>query len=109
MLEKKIRFRFKGGRFNIKISGKDVKSALGELYENLVKPSGNSEREMGFAAVNMFLSLFGEEVTEKLLLLCQNHPDKTMKKLKRVIKYGLYPLTARQTRLEDRRGVKKYL
>ena len=156
-VKKTIRLKLGKEKIVVQVNGRDVKKALGDLYERLItgrdvprflgggtpsgvsggispasrpvstsgstassqfaagelaaviKPSENAETDAGFAAVDMFLSLFGEEITEKLLLLCQKHPGITMKKLNRLIRRGLYPLAARQTRFEDRRGVRKYL
>ncbi|MCL2077393.1 MAG: hypothetical protein FWH08_03190 [Oscillospiraceae bacterium] len=115
---KKIRLKLGKEKIKKEITGEQAQNLLGRLYEDLeaisfsVQSGENSESDAGYAAVNMFLELFGKKLTEKLLLLCKENPESSeriMKKLKRVIKCGLYPLAKRQRRLEDRRGVKKYL
>ncbi|MDR2558760.1 MAG: hypothetical protein LBC86_04345 [Oscillospiraceae bacterium] len=107
MPHKKIRFKLDDENVIVCVSGEAAKNALGALYERLIKTREN--HEAGLAAIEMFLMLFGEEITEKLLCYCMQKPEKAMKKFGRVIKRKIYPLAVRQRKHEDRQGVKKYL
>jgi hypothetical protein len=111
VIKKKIRLNLQGEKVILTVNGKDAINALGELYENLTDSIGDrtQSNEAGYAAINMFLNLFGEEITEKLLLYCEKKPEKAMRKYGRLIRRVLYPLCVRQRRQDDRRGVRKYL
>jgi hypothetical protein len=107
MPHKKIRLRLKGEKIAVSISGGAAKNALGVLYEKLVKTE--KSHDAGLAAIEMFLELFGEKITEKILRYCEQYPEKAVKKIGRIIRKKIYPLAVRQTKYEDRQGVKKYL
>jgi hypothetical protein len=110
MPHKKIRLKLKDEIITLSISGEAAKSAMGALYERLTM---NSEQltidSAGYAAIEMFLELFGEEITEKILRYCEDEPGRAAKKFGRFIRKKVYPLAARQRKYEDRQGVKKYL
>lgn len=95
----KIKFKISGEKFTIILNGEEVKNALGELYGGLIKSAEN--KDAGIAAINMFLRLFGEEITEKILLSCEKEPEKTMRKIKRIIKRKLLTIAAGQKRFEN--------
>jgi hypothetical protein len=111
MIKKKICLKLGGEKIKTELTGEQAKKALSELYESLVKIDGNRDEnpDAGYYAICMFLQLFGEEITKKLLLFCEQNPGKAVKKMKRVIRRRIYPAASRQRRSEDRRGVKKYL
>ncbi|MCL2698328.1 MAG: hypothetical protein FWE74_09665 [Oscillospiraceae bacterium] len=107
MLRKKIRLSFIGENVTVSVSGEAAKKALGTLYERLNRPINN--HDAGMAAIKMFLELFGDEITEKLLRYCEKNPEKAVRKFGKIIRFSLYPLVLRHRKYEDRRGVKKYL
>jgi hypothetical protein len=110
MPHKKINLDFTGEKIMVSVSGEAAKSALAKLCEQLsVVNCKLTTDNAGLAAIEMFLQLFGEEVTEKLLRFCERKPKKAVKKFAKLIRKKIYPLAVRQRRYEDRQGVKKYL
>jgi hypothetical protein len=107
MLRKKIRLNLSGEKVAVIISGEAAGNALGNLYESLMK--SEKIHDSGMAAIEMFLTLFGEENMEKILQFCEKNPEKSVRKFARIIKRKVYPLAVRQREYEDRQGVKKYL
>jgi hypothetical protein len=105
---KRVRINLADERINVVISGEAARNALGRLYE-AIEDSQCTVHKRGLAAVEMFLELFGEEVTEKLLIYCENEPEKSARKFGRMIKRVLFPLAVKQRRYEDRQGVRKYI
>jgi len=107
MLCRQIRFKLGDEKYALSVSGEAVKSALGNLYEKLI----NTEEKnvAGNAATEMFLELFGEKITENILLFSEKYPEKAVKKFARIIKKKIYPLAVKQRKYNDRQGVKKYL
>jgi hypothetical protein len=110
MPRKKIRLKLSGEKVTLIINGEAAKHALGGLYEQLSTVNCPlSIDKAGFAAIEMFLELFGEEITEKLLRYCEQKPEKAARKFGQIIKNVLYPLAVSQRKFDDRQGVRKYL
>jgi hypothetical protein len=97
-------------KVTVSISGEAAISALGALYEQLsIDNKQLSIDKAGYAGIEMFLQLFGEEMTEKLLRFCEKNPEKAARIFARIIRRNIYPLAVRQRKYNDKQGVKKYL
>jgi hypothetical protein len=90
-----------------KIGGEEALGALNALHEKIA--SAKDENAAGMAVIEMFLRLFGEDATEKLLRFCEQNSKRASRKAARIIKRKICPAARRYRRREDRRGVRKYL
>ncbi|MCL2107766.1 MAG: hypothetical protein FWH20_00275 [Oscillospiraceae bacterium] len=104
---RKIRLKTGGEKISVEISGQQAKTALEKLHTRLFQ--AGETHELGLDVIDMFMEIFGEEITEKLLLDCKNNPEKTMKIIRHIITRKLLPMAVKQRKYEDKRGVKKYV
>ena len=113
MIQKTFRFKMneqnsKAPPFllHVKISGEEAKESLSELYGKLTETENfNQCADIGLSVIKLFLKLFGEDNTEKLLLFCEKNPQKAMRKMKRFIRCVLFPLSVKQQKYENKQAV----